>query len=249
MTDFYHGAPIPDLEGRQVFGEYLPWLHNCGEIVCPFRDESLEDRQEAFQTRRPSANRPQVDHWAWPIPVHVKVRLDVLGVDPTIWGGLEMFSGVVTNRYYHETDGGPMFSVDFGGGIGTREVHVGDSEVDLSRQFAGVGDAAVDGGSGGSGVHAALTEAASDPEDGDWVAAWGDFSGTQPGTLSSSDEATSYIESPEEELGMYNPEKDLWEWTFGQIFADNQWQETHLELAQNTKNFSGPHSGPTQPPS
>jgi hypothetical protein len=44
-----------------------------------------------------------------------------------------MFLGVVTNRYYHEINGGPMFSVDFGGEIGTREVRVDDSEVDSSQ--------------------------------------------------------------------------------------------------------------------
>jgi hypothetical protein len=57
----------------------------------------------------------------------VKVALTVLGIDCSHWGALEKFSGVVKNRYYQEVHGAPMFTVDFGGGIGRREVRVCDT--------------------------------------------------------------------------------------------------------------------------
>lgn len=37
--------------------------------------------------------------------------------------------------YYDEVHGEPMFGIDFGGGIGRREVKVHDTELDGRRQF------------------------------------------------------------------------------------------------------------------
>jgi hypothetical protein len=45
-------------------------------------------------------------------------------------GGLEYFRGIVVDRYYQPVTGSPMFTVDFGGSIGHREIRVMDTVVD-----------------------------------------------------------------------------------------------------------------------
>jgi hypothetical protein len=40
-------------------------------------------------------------------------------------------------RNYHEVHGQPMFTIDFGGGIGRREVRVHETRLDTLRQFGG----------------------------------------------------------------------------------------------------------------
>ena len=62
-------------------------------------------------------------------PVYVKIRLDLLGYDSGLWEGLEHFSGQIMDRYY------PMFTVQFGGSIGLREVKVCDSILDSSKDL------------------------------------------------------------------------------------------------------------------
>jgi hypothetical protein len=69
-----------------------------------------------------------VDHRAFPDLVQVKVRLSLLGFDRTLWGNLEHFTGEVQHRYYHEVTGQPMFTVNFGGSIGIKELCVSDTE-------------------------------------------------------------------------------------------------------------------------
>jgi hypothetical protein len=182
----------------------------------------------------------------------VKVALEVLGIDGTLWGDLKKFSGLVCNRYYHEIHGAPMFTVDFGGGIGNREVRVCDTELDHAKQFSGFGEGTgvetTSEGVVGVGPRAASPSAvASDQDDPDWLGEWRDFDGTQAGMLSSNYDDDSWMENPQEELGIYAADEDLSGWTFDEIFADSQWQETNLTLSHETDNFSGPQPGPTMP--
>jgi hypothetical protein len=94
---------------------------------------------------------------------------------------------------------------------------------------------------------ASAASPSSDGDDPSWFGNWEDFGATQIGMISSSDDDGSFMENPQEELGMYDPDKDLSSWTFDQLFADSQWHETDLFLQQDTENFSGPQPGPTLP--
>jgi hypothetical protein len=66
----------------------------------------------------------------------MKVKLEVLGFDRGMWGNLEHFSGLVVDCYYQEVTRAPMFSVQFGGSVGTREVRVCKTAVDEAKLSA-----------------------------------------------------------------------------------------------------------------
>jgi hypothetical protein len=91
-----------------------------------------------------------MDKRAFPRAVHVHVKLAVLGYDPGLWGDLHHFKGLVVDCYYQEVTGSPMFSVDFGGSIGTREVRVCDSSPADSKKSRGPTQRALQFGSPGN---------------------------------------------------------------------------------------------------
>jgi hypothetical protein len=80
----------------------------------------------------------------------VNIKLVVLGFDPRMWGDLENFKGVVVDCYYQEISGSPMFTVDFGGSIGKREVRVCGTAVADTRGGGGLTQWAFNFGSLGS---------------------------------------------------------------------------------------------------
>lgn len=144
LEDFYPGATFSPTKvmSRQSIGEFCSWLHNCGEPWCPFGEstsalrEQLRNQGLAYE---PAIGRTlsevPVDNRAFPEPVYVQVKLDLLGYDPNNWGGLEYFSGEITHRFYHAVTGHPCFEVDFGGCIGVREVLVANTRVHAQRQY------------------------------------------------------------------------------------------------------------------
>jgi hypothetical protein len=141
LVDFTPGAAEPNPYLRQSLGEYLPWLHNCGEETCPFTEPSAELQRLSLETGMPLPNlelspgdHVRVDQRAFTKPTYVKVALELLGYDPGMWGGLQEFSSIVVDRYYQQVTGSPMFSIDFGGSIAQREVKVCDTRLDTSRQ-------------------------------------------------------------------------------------------------------------------
>jgi hypothetical protein len=122
---------------RQSIGEFLPRLHNCGEESCPFTEPPAYLRRLSLETGQPlpadllsPGDHIRVDKRAFTKPTHVKVKLHVLGFDSGMWGDLEYFSGFILDHYYQEVTGAPMFSVQFGGSVGTWEVKVCDTVLD-----------------------------------------------------------------------------------------------------------------------
>jgi hypothetical protein len=78
-----------------------------------------------------------MDKRAFTRPTHVKVKLDVLGFDPAMWGDLEHFKGLMVDRYYQEVIRASMFSVQFGRSVGIREVKVCDITSDDAQPTEG----------------------------------------------------------------------------------------------------------------
>lgn len=64
-----------------------------------------------------------------------------------MWGGLEYFSSTVVDCYYHDVTGFPMFTVNFGGSIGKREMKVSDTIADPAKIFVGTTQPSLDFGS------------------------------------------------------------------------------------------------------
>lgn len=100
IRDFFPGASPPSVMLRQSNGDY----HECGEQTCPFTKRGLEERQQALQSGHPSdgvmsGDHVRVDHRAFTRPVHVLVKLVLLGIDASLWGDLEKFSGTVVDRH------------------------------------------------------------------------------------------------------------------------------------------------------
>jgi len=200
----------------------------------------------------PSNDHIRVDVRAFPREQWVLVKLEVLGFDPGLWDGVAQISGQVLQRYYHEVHGQPMFSLDFGGTIGKREVLVLECVPDDCRQATGVtrvldfGVEAVDctpksatTNAGGRcvtpGAKAGIDE--DDLSDQEWVPTWEDFP-----TISSPGGALcscgSFTEMPLRELGVYDEEEDTGSWDFPTVWADDQWQQTELTLLGN-RDFTG----------
>lgn len=65
----------------------------------------MEERQHALQSGNPPdcvlspGDHVRVDHRAFTRPVHVLVKLVVLGIDASLWDDLEKFNGTVVDRY------------------------------------------------------------------------------------------------------------------------------------------------------
>ena len=101
VLDFKPGAPPPSAIERQCLGEYHPNLHDCGVGDCPFTKISPKSRMRAAEeVMQVEGNvspwdHPKVDHQAFPHPVFVNARLDVLGQDSSLWVGVEHFTGEV----------------------------------------------------------------------------------------------------------------------------------------------------------
>jgi hypothetical protein len=95
IDDFTPDAPAPNPYLRQSIGEYLPWLHNCGESTCLFTEPPFEMWQMALQSSMLLPNSElspgdhiHVDKRAFRSDMHMKVKLEVLDCDPGLWGGL-----------------------------------------------------------------------------------------------------------------------------------------------------------------
>jgi hypothetical protein len=279
LQDFTPGAPEPNPYLRQAVGEYLPWLHNCGEETCPFTEPpahlyrmSLEIGQPLPNSELSPGDHIRVDKRAFQRDVFVKVKLVLLGYDPRLWGDLEFFSGLVVDRYYQEVSGTPMFSVDFGGSIGHREVRVMDSVVEerhgnegsaqRSLDFTGVSSGSNAGGQtlGDIGSNDCTVDVGNlnplDPNapllpDSDSDLSWtGDFVDFQEDDEDSGHKDNGdgdAEEDPLAELGMYDPDEDLRGWTFRETFDDTQWQEAKLTLLGLPRRFTGPLPGATNP--
>lgn len=101
--------------------------HELGVIDIAAAEEIVEDG--GYDTPPPNYS-----HEVW-----VRVRLETLGVDSSIWGDIDTFRGIILDRYYHEVHGMPMYTIDFGGGIGHREVLVSTATLDLSPQSLPLG--------------------------------------------------------------------------------------------------------------
>lgn len=128
--DFYPGNRPPSEIVRQMDGQYYTWLHECGNPNCPFTETPEKSGipiGPGGSRQRPGLSpgeHRRVDHTAFPRDVYVLVRLLHLGYTPSDWGDLEHFSGKVVHRYYEGPAGEPYFTVDFGGGIGMKEVPI-----------------------------------------------------------------------------------------------------------------------------
>ena len=151
---------------RKSLGEYHPNLHDCGVVDRPFTEIRPESWQRALQKgMRVEGNlspgdHPRVNHRAFLEPVFVKVRLDLLGQDSSSRTGVQHFKGEIKHSYYHEVHGSPMFTVDFIGTIGIRELRVYDTEPEESEEVpTGLGrtQRTLDFG-GGSGTSMEHTE-------------------------------------------------------------------------------------------
>jgi hypothetical protein len=225
VADFQPGAPPADIASRQSLGEHHPCLHNCGVNNCPFSLTSpasiARARSRGIQlhgTGSPT-DHARVDHRAFPDLVQVKVRLSLLGFDRTLWGDLEHFTGKVQHRYYHEVTGQPMFSVNFGGSIGIRELRVTDTlplaVVQRTLDFgAGEGSGTatevhtVGGATGDRAPPGNHTK--SDTSDAKWVGCYEDFDGVSlSGTSSPHSSAELVPEDALQELGYYEDGEDL----------------------------------------
>jgi hypothetical protein len=143
LQDFMLGAEEPNPYLWESIGEFLLWLHNCGEETCPFTEPPAYLRRLSLETGQPlpsdlmsPGDHICVNKRAFTSPTHVKVKLRVLGFDSGMWGGLEHFSGLVVDRYYQEVTGAPMFIVQFGGSVGTCEVKVYDTTLDEAKLSA-----------------------------------------------------------------------------------------------------------------
>jgi hypothetical protein len=73
----------------QAVEEYLLWLYNCGEDMCPFMEPPVYLRQLSLETccllpnsSLSPGDHIRVDKRAFKKPVHVNVKLVVLGYDP-----------------------------------------------------------------------------------------------------------------------------------------------------------------------
>jgi hypothetical protein len=279
LQDFIPGAPEPNPYLRQSVGEYLPWLHNCGEETCPFTEPPMHRYQMSLETGLPLPNSElspgdhiRVDKRAFTRDVFVKVKLVLLGYDPDLWGDLECFSGVVVDRYYQEVSGSPMFSVDFGGSIGHREVRVMDTVLDNKHGQGGSAQRALDfadvssGSAAGARTHPDIGSSEGtalpgnlhplDPSapllsdsdlDIDWMGEFEDFPNEEDDGGQKDTNEDDEVEDPMAELGIYNPEEDLGRWTFRQQFDDSQWQEQQLTLVGGPRRCTGPLPGSTNP--
>lgn len=150
------------------------------------------------------------------------VKLEVLGFDPGLWEGVEELSAQVLHWYYHEMHGQPMFSLNFGGTIGKREVLVLESVPDESRSNSGVtrtldfGDEDADcthrvnPGVGEKGNGFPQPEPVVEDEDisdHEWVHSWEDFCPlNSPGDSAAL--GGSFAEMPWQELGVYDEGED-----------------------------------------
>lgn len=247
---------------RQSIGEFCSWLHNCGEPWCPFGEstsalrEQLRNQGLAYE---PAIGRTlsevPVDNRAFPEPVYVQVKLDLLGYDPNNWGGLEYFSGEITHRFYHAVTGHPCFEVDFGGCIGVREVLVANTRVHAQRQYGHhladipgtssptshggdvLGDAT---GAPIDRIYTAVRETSD--SDFEWRPSYRDFH--SPGHSGTSSDMDCFHENALLELGLYDVNEETEDWSAEDMWDDSQWQEQNLELLQDTENFSGLTPGP-----
>jgi hypothetical protein len=66
----------------------LPWLHDCGEEICPFTEPLAWLQREWLETGMPLPNSTlspgdhiRVDRRAFTKDVHVRVKLEILGFD------------------------------------------------------------------------------------------------------------------------------------------------------------------------
>jgi hypothetical protein len=126
-----HRQPI---QPAKSLGEHHPSRHYCGVPDCPFAlslpASIARARSQGVPLQRTGTptDHARVDPRTFPAPVYVQVRLSLLGFDRMLWGDLEHFTSQVEHRYYHKVTGQPMFSVNFGGSIGVRELRVSDTE-------------------------------------------------------------------------------------------------------------------------
>jgi hypothetical protein len=98
------------------------------------RQLSLETGQALPADFLSPGDHIRVDKRAFTKPTHIKVKLQVLGFDNGLWGDLvEHFSGLVVDRYYQQVTGAPMFSIQFGRSVETREVKVYDTAPDEDK--------------------------------------------------------------------------------------------------------------------
>ena len=262
-VDFEPGAPPPSSIERQCIGEYHPNLHDCGVEDCPFTEISPESRLRAaregvlVEGNLSPGDHPKVDHRAFPTPVYVNAGLDVLGHDSSLWVGVQHFSGEVQHRYYHEVHGCPMFTVNFGGCIGVRELRVCDTSMGQAPDPLSMGGTQrtldFDSQSVASPNNAAapqldhLTTSDSDPNDGEWEGAFEDFEDHNSSGMSSPASVGSQVEDPLLDLGFYDANEDTSSWPFAKLWAGDQWMEPNLTFGTVRGAFRGPLPGPTGP--
>ena len=263
IVDFEPGVPPPSSIERQCFGEYHPNLHDCGVADCPFTEISPESRLRAAQEgllvegNLSPGDHPKVDHRAFPIPVYVNAGLDVLGHDSSLWVGVQHFSGEVQHMYYHEVHGCPMFTINFGGCIRTRELRVCDTSMGEAPDALSMGGTqrVLDFDSQPVASHdnvAALlldqhVTSDSDPNDGEWEGAFEDFADHNSSGMSSPASVGSMLEDPLLDLGFYDENEDRSSWPFEKMWADDQWMEPNLTFGTVRGAFRGLVPGPTGP--
>ena len=202
-------------------------------------------------------DHPKVDHRAFPHRVRVKVPLELLGQDSSMWVGLLHFSGEVQHRYYHEVHGNPMFTVDFGDTIGIRELRVCDTSVDNTPDHESMGHTqrALDFAEVVSSPMATQSPdraephpvTDSDPSDVDWEGAFEDFTSDTSSGMSTPHSPGSLSEDPLLDLGVYNSSEDTTGWPFERMWADDQWMETNRTFLGERGTFCGPTPGPIGP--
>ena len=189
--------------------------------------------------------------------VQVLVKLDVLGLDSTMWGDLQHFRGLVVDRYYQEVHGQPMFTVDFGGSVGLREVLVTDTELDRGAtgchgstvrvlDFSEPASPLQETGNAAARIfnipcspnRVQMCSMVDDPSDAEWQATWEDFADVETSEISSP-HSGSFCEMPLQQLGLYDSGEDTSGWSFSKTWADDQWQETEFTLLGDRCTFTG----------
>ena len=206
-------------EGAQHIGEEAPW---------PADENALQSPQGTqHEQGDPVEHVTPIDARAFPRILHVLVKLSTLGIDETLWGDLQKFSGVVMCRYYHPVTRSPMYAVDFRGGIGHRIVRVSDTKLDIEKQFRCEGrGSGTTGVVEGSGSMSALQQTdigrgETDNEDPEWQAGYENFNCSQGSGEGSFPDTTSLEEEPLQELGLYKYDEDVTGWSFERLFADD----------------------------
>lgn len=151
-----------------------------------------------------------------------------------------------------------MFTIDFGGCIGVRELRVCDTELGVATDISCMGGTkrVLDFGTlseaskddiAALGITEHRVTSDNNKSDGEWEGAFEDFVDHNSSGMSSPCSAGSMLEDPLRDLGFYDESEDTSRWPFDKLWADDQWMEPNLTFARVRGDFRGSTPGPTGP--